>query len=152
VGRKAKEYLCPPEKPIGDAFLIDVFLPIVTVSEANGYKKPCIRKGRLCYRTEHWTDKHKRHKRQKYAVKLMLNPLKCSISLPCTIILTRHAPRKLDKFDNLPMSLKWVLDAICEIITGDNRPGRADSHEGISVVYEQVNSKDYGVRIQISCE
>jgi hypothetical protein len=47
------------------------------------------------------------------------------------------------------MSLKYILDAVCEIITGDFVPGRADSHEGLDVSYDQVISSEYAVKILI---
>ena len=80
---------------------------------------------------------------------LILRPNAKHIAMPCHVTLTRYAPRKLDRFDNLPMSMKYILDAVCEVITGDYIPGRADSHEGLTVAYEQVISKDYGVKIRI---
>jgi len=130
---------------------LEITMPIVTVSEANGgVKISHIRNGKKCYKSEHWTDKHRRHKLQKGSVALWLRPHRQHVSLPCTIKLTRYAPDKLDRFDNLPMSLKWVLDAVCEVITNDYRPGRADAHEGIvDVQYQQEISNAYGVKIRI---
>jgi hypothetical protein len=109
-------------------------LPIRTVSEAN------------CF--EHWTKKHKRHKEQKRAVSLALNPHKAEIKLPCHIKITRVAPRKLDKWDNLPMSVKYILDTCCAIATGDFRPGRADDDERITVSYEQETNSEYFVILE----
>lgn len=134
---------------VGDDW-VEFTMPIVTVSEANGgVKKSYKRNGKTCYKSEHWTDKHTRHRRQKGSVALMLRPIRSNLRMPCHITLTRYAPRKLDKFDNLPMSLKYILDSICEIITDDYTPGRADSHEGLSVTYEQVTSKEYAVKVKI---
>lgn len=134
----------------GDGW-IEITMPIITVSEANGgLKTPYKRNGKTCYKAEHWTDKHRRHKLQKGSVALLLRPHRSSIKMPCNIILTRYAPDKLDRFDNLPMSLKWILDSVCEIITGDTRPGHADSHEGIvDVKYLQIQSSQYGVKVRI---
>jgi hypothetical protein len=130
--------------------LIELMIPIVTVSEANGGVKKCYKwRGKTRYKSEHWTDKHSRHKKQKGAVFLMLKPYKSKISLPCHITLTRFAPNKLDRFDNLPMSLKWILDACCAVITGDYRPGRADDNELIDVSYKQVINQSYSVQIRI---
>lgn len=127
-----------------------MMMPIVTVSEANGgAKKAYKRNGQTCYKPEHWSDKSRRHKLQKGSVALLLRPHRDGLSLPCKITLTRFAPRKLDKFDNLPMSMKYILDSICEIITNDYVPGRADSHEGLDVVYDQVISSHYGVKVRI---
>lgn len=125
--------------------------PIFTASEANGGVKLVYkRNGKTCYKSEHWTDKDRRHKLQKGTVALMLRPQRKYLPFPCQITLTRYAPDKLDRFDNLPMSLKWVLDAVCAEITGDYRPGRADDNEGIlNVHYKQEISQDYGVKVRI---
>lgn len=136
---------------------VKISLPIVTVSEANGGAKRRVKRIKNKVTTkvtkgEHWTDKSARHKRQKGAVALLLKPLRSHLKLPCHITLTRYAPSKLDRFDNLPMSMKWILDSCCEIITGDYRPGRADDTDEIDVTYRQVLSKEYGVTILIEME
>jgi len=112
---------------------VEIMLPVKTVSELN------------C--SEHWTKKHKRHKIQQRSVAMILKPIKDSITIPCNIHLIRYAPRKLDKHDNLPASMKYILDACCAIITGDFRPGRADDDERISFSYDQITYPYYGVRI-----
>jgi hypothetical protein len=111
-------------------------LPIRTVSEAN------------CF--EHWTKSHARHKAQKQMVSIFLGPLKDKIKLPCKIMLTRFAPDELDTFENLPMSFKYIVDAVCAVITGDYRPGRADGDKRISLACNQIKNKDYGIRIEIN--
>jgi hypothetical protein len=129
---------------------IDIFVPIVTVSEANGgAKKAYKRNGKTCYKAEHWTERYRRHRLQKGTVALMLNPHRGMFSMPCHITLTRFGPRKLDQFDNLPMSLKYILDSVCEVITGDYVAGRADSHEGLKVEYQQFVCSQYAVSIKI---
>lgn len=112
---------------------VELTLPIRTVSEAN------------CF--EHWTKKQKRHRIQQKTVALVLNPLKCQIKLPCHIRLIRYATKKLDKYDNLPMSFKYIVDACCAIIKNDFRPGRADDDERFTISYDQVKSKNYGIKI-----
>lgn len=111
-------------------------IPLRTKSEAN------------CF--EHWRLKHKRHKAQQSAVALALKPVRSKIQLPCKILLTRIAPNKLDKHDNLPMSFKYIVDACCAIITGNFTSGKADSDERISIAYDQIDSKSYGIRIEVS--
>jgi len=111
-------------------------LPLRTKSEAN------------CF--EPWQVKHGRHRDQQRVVALGLNPLRDKISLPCKIMLTRFAPDELDAFDNLPMSFKYIVDAVCAIITGEHRAGKADSDKRISIACDQVKSKEYGVRIEIT--
>lgn len=129
---------------------VELFLPILTVSESNGGMKKAVKKnGKTVYQNEHWSEKAKRHKSQKRHVHAILSQYREQLALPCMIILTRFAPNKLDKHDNLPYSLKWILDAICEVITGDYRPGRADASDEIEVKYQQVSSKEYAVKIEI---
>lgn len=110
-------------------------LPLRTISEANNF--------------EHWTKSHKRHKIQQKTVALALNPIKCEVRLPCHIKLVRYAQKKLDKHDNLPMSFKYIVDACCAIITGEKRAGKADDNEQISISYDQVQSKEYYVKIYL---
>lgn len=129
---------------------VEITIPLVTVSEANGGKKKKLRRaGKTVYRSESWVDAYKRHKKQKGIVHLMLKPLRSALKLPCHITLTRYAPDKLDRFDNLPMAFKWILDACCEIITGDYRPGRADDTDLIDVSYKQELNSEYGIKIHI---
>lgn len=113
-------------------------LPIKTVSEANLSR-------------EHWTKKHKRHKMQKEAIKLACSNRITPDLLPCTIKLTRIAPRFLDKHDNLPMSQKYVLDAICELLVINKAIGQADNDERIQVIYEQIKGipHEYAIEIEI---
>jgi hypothetical protein len=111
-------------------------LPIRTVSEANNF--------------ETWQVKHKRHKAQQKLVALALKPLKMHVRLPCKVLFTRYAPRTLDAFENLPMSFKYIADAVCAVLTGDYRPGRADGDTRITLACDQVKSSAYGVKIEIT--
>ena len=111
-------------------------LPLQTKSEAN------------CF--EPWQVKHGRHKDQQRVVAIGLTPLRDHVSLPCKIMLTRFAPDALDVFDNLPMSFKYIVDAVCAIITGEYRAGKADSDKRITIACDQVKSAAYGVRIEIT--
>lgn len=131
---------------------VEITILTKTVSESNGGEKKATKvNGKIKYKTEHWSEKNYRHKKQKGQVHLILGPLRSLIKLPCVITMTRHAPRRLGKFDNLPMAFKWILDAVCEVITGEYRPGKADDdiEDEIDVVYRQVISKKYAVIIQI---
>ncbi len=119
-----------------EGVLLDI--PIRTKSEAN------------CF--EPWRIKHGRHKEQQRIVAIYLKPLRDKIILPCKIRLTRFAPDELDTFDNLPMSFKYIVDAICAIITGEYRAGKADSDKRISISCDQMKSKAYGIRIEITNE
>lgn len=134
-GKNSTEAKLSPKSEILPGKVI-LTLPIPTVSEANNF--------------DHFRVKHKRHVLQKKTVALFLNPVKTKVSLPCNIKITRLAPKKVDKWDNLPMSLKWILDACCAIVTGDFRPGRADDDERITVTYDQEVRSYYGVIIEIT--
>lgn len=48
------------------------------------------------------------------------------------------------------MSMKYILDACCAIITGNFKAGRADDDDRISISYDQVNSSQYAVKIEIT--
>lgn len=115
---------------------VSVDIPLRTKSEAN------------C--AEHWTVRHKRHKRQQTLVAIALKPVLPQIHLPCKLTLTRLAPHKLDKHDNLPMSFKYIVDAICAVITGNFVAGQADGDERIDIAYDQIASKEYGIKITFS--
>jgi len=133
-----------------DENTFEFILPLRTVSEANGGRKRTLKFGtKKIQKSEHWSDAYKRHKTQKGSIRWCLNPYKHLLKLPCLITLTRFAPDKLDKFDNLPMSFKWILDATCEVITQDFRPGRADSSEEIDVIYKQEICDTYAIKIRI---
>jgi hypothetical protein len=135
---KIKKRITPKIKPKSEFYEGKVILdlPLQTVSEAN------------CF--EHWTKKHERHKAQQRMVALALKPLRDNIKLPCKVMLIRFAPDDLDAFENLPMSFKYIVDAVCSILTGDYRPGRADSDKRISLACDQVQSKEYGIKIEIT--
>lgn len=111
-------------------------LPLRTKSEAN------------CF--EPWPVRHRRHVEQKRLVGTFLNPHRGLFRLPCRVALTRFAPHELDAFDNLPASFKYIVDAICAIITGNYVAGRADGDKRIKISCDQVKSLEYGVRIEIS--
>lgn len=115
---------------------VAIDLPIRTKSEANSF--------------EPWRVKYGRHKEQQRIVSLALKPHSDRIKLPCRIMLTRFAPDFLDVFDNLPMSFKYIVDAVCAIITGNYVAGRADSDKRISIACDQVKSDAYGIRIEVT--
>lgn len=107
---------------------ITVFqIPIRTVSESNS--------------TEHWVKKANRHKIQKWMVVKVFRDNKFAFKLPVEITLIRIAPRTLDKEDNLPMSLKWVKDAIADQLIPGKAPGRADDSKEITWKYDQKKGR-----------
>jgi hypothetical protein len=93
-----------------------------------------------------------RHRIQKGKVKAKFVKEKPNIRLPCKVTLTRIAPRSLDAHDNLPMSMKWIVDAIADCIIPGLKPGRADDNKEISWEYKQEKGKphEYGLKIEIS--
>ncbi len=123
-------------------------LPIKTVSEANV--------------KEHWTYSSKRHRFQQQLIKGAFRRAGCVIVLPCVIRMVRLSSRKLDVSDNLPMAFKWIKDQIADCILpkevrtyidkkGKLRAlkGRTDDHEGLKWEYDQEQSKECRVRIEI---
>jgi hypothetical protein len=117
-------------------------LPIHTVSEANNF--------------DPWKKKHLRHKAQHKAIWEAFYPYRPFIKLPCTIKMTRVAPKSLDVFENLPMSMKYIVDAVCTELTGERRAGLADSDERITMISPasqtvwKENRESYGVIIEIN--
>lgn len=109
--------------------------PLETTSEANS--------------REHWHKKAVRHTKQKDIVKLCLRSKIKQITLPCHIKLTRIAPRSLDAHDNLPMSMKFILDATCELLLPNLPAGKADADPRLSFSYAQEKGKILKVRIEI---
>ena len=99
---------------------------------------------------EPWQKRHARHKEQKRSVIFAMIPYRQIITLPCTIKCIRYAKKEIDKHDNLPMSFKNLVDCVSAEITGDHRPGLADSNKGFTFQYDQVKSKKYYVKIEIS--
>ena len=77
-------------------------------------------------------------------------PYRQIITMPCTIKCIRYAKKEIDKHDNLPMSFKNLVDCVAAEITDDRRPGLADSNKGFTFLYDQVKSKKYYVKIEIS--
>ena len=126
-----------------------MILPIVTLSEANGIlsKTRFYKNGKP--KPEHWTEKHDRHKKQKRAIFYALSPLINHVQLPCLITLKRYGPKFLDKHDNLPISFKWILDQVCDMLIPGKKPGEADNDERIEIKYDQEKSKEYKVQIKI---
>ena len=97
-----------------------------------------------------WRKRHDREKGQKREVMFALITCKCIIKMPCVLKFTRYGPKLLDAHDNLPMSLKKIVDQTAAEITGEHRPGLADSNKGFTFLYDQVKSKKYYVKIEIS--
>jgi hypothetical protein len=93
---------------------------------------------------EFWRKRHSRAKRQL----LMTQEALCAVWLPCTVTLTRIAPRELDTGDNLPSALKHCRDGIADWLGIDDRDPR------VTWVYGQRRgaAKYYGVEILIEAQ
>ncbi len=115
-------------------------ITINTVSEAN------------C--SEHWRSKSERHRRQKWVIKQwgLQNNITGTIPLPCTIKLTRLAPKQLDEDDNLRMSVKYIKDYIADQLIPGLAAGRADGDKRITWAYSQEKHPILKLRIEISLE
>lgn len=128
--------------------IVEIHIPkLKIISEANAsasFVKPYVT----------WGIKKKRKEDQKKAIHLhfMINhrDIPKPFPLPCHVILTRIAPRYLDKYDNLPMAFKYCVDIIADLIKPGYAPGRADATD-ISFVFNQEKGavREYGVKIVI---
>jgi len=98
---------------------------------------------------EHWTKKHKRKKAQKTAIKYMIFNTK--ISPPCTVTLTRIAPRSLDDHDNLRTALKLAVDTVADQLIPGLKAGRADGSKEISWIFKQERGavREYALKIEL---
>lgn len=109
-------------------------IPIRTRSEANI--------------SEHWSKTKKIKDMQKGWVWIYLTNNKPKIDFPCHIKLIRVGKRILDP-DNLPVSMKYIQDAVADIIIPGLKPGRADGDPRLSWEYAQEIGKFYGVKIEL---
>lgn len=128
--------------------MIDDFLPIVTVSEANT--------------SEHWSRSRKRHKTQQAILRLWFRSLsKGAIpALPVEVTFTRIASRELDS-DNLQIAFKWLRDELSLLLIAPDYnktalaasgkryklKGRQDSDKRIKWLYAQEKGQIKGIRI-----
>ncbi len=105
-------------------------IPVRTVSEANG--------------REHWAKKARRAKSQRDALRLAASSMMNKPPLPCTIRLTRIAPRALDT-DNLATSFKACRDGLADWLGIDDRD------PCVAWVYAQEKGlpREYAVRAEL---
>jgi len=107
--------------------MIELTIPIKTISEANG--------------REHWSSKARRAKAQREAARWTLATAK-KPELPATVTLVRLAPGKLDD-DNLAGAFKAIRDGVADAIGVD------DGDPRYTWRYAQEKAKTYSVRIKI---
>lgn len=98
---------------------------------------------------EHWRRKWHREKQQQKIVRLMLNPIRHAVVLPCTVTFVKQGPRILDD-DNFLASLKHIRDEVADWLIPGQRKGIADSDPRITWQYRQEKSKTYALLIEIT--
>lgn len=128
-----------PRRPAGLG-RIDIVLPIKTVSEANG-RFMTARGARA---------KWARTARQRAEVRNLLNA-RIGIGppeLPVEIKLTRIAPRRLDRLENLGGALKAVKDGVADYLGCRNDEGPEISW--LPHGQEKGRVREYAVRIQMA--
>ena len=111
--------------------MIEVEIPIKTVSEAN--------------MREHWGVKHGRQILQSNAVAYGLFPYRTEIAefkLPLAISFTRIGKRELDS-DNLQSAFKKIRDKVAAILSVN------DGDKQIKWDYQQEKGSRYAIRIKV---
>ena len=100
-------------------------------------------------KVEHWTKKHKRKKAIQAAIYYFAKRI--AIRPPCTVILTRIAPRRLDDEDNLRSALKMPKDVVADILHPGLAPGRADGLGDIEWKFDQIKGdvRQYALSIRL---
>ena len=110
-----------------------------------------IRTVSLYNQREHWAARYRRTKEEREAVHATwleeMTVWRWHVPIPCTVTLTRIAPRELDD-DNLRGALKSVRDEIALLMGLDDRDPR------VFWRYEQERASkgDYSVRVEIDGE
>lgn len=95
---------------------------------------------------EHWTARARRASIHKGTTYYALREAGAPHSLPCTVKLTRIAPRSLDSHDNLRSGCKAAVDGVALWLTVD------DADERITGKYAQRKGgpKQYSLEVEIS--
>lgn len=88
---------------------------------------------------EHWAAKAKRTRAQRRLVAMVLRSHlrshRLTILLPCTVKVTRVAPRPLDSHDNLRASCKAAVDGVSDVL------GVNDNDPAVTWIYDQARGK-----------
>jgi hypothetical protein len=86
----------------------------------------------------HWTKASRvRKEKRRFALALIEQELTNSLfHLPCTVIITRVSPRKMDDDNNIG-ACKHIRDLMGNLIIPGLKPGRADGSEFITWKYVQ---------------
>ncbi len=109
-----------------------ITLPFITVNPLN--------------RHEHWTARSKRHGRHRAGTFYALKAEKAPHTLPCTVTITRVAPRALDRHDGLPASMKPIVDGIADwLLINDNDPR-------LTILYAQRKGEPKECAVEVEIE
>lgn len=121
----------PPDL-VDAAYCLSVTVPVATRSESNQRK---------------WQSRCRRTKEARNAwTATVLRFRLVPPPLPVVVRLTRLGGRSLDKWDNLPVSLKACLDVVCAWLGVD------DADPRIRVEYDQEAGPKLGVRVELRPE
>lgn len=110
---------------------VSIVVPVRTVSEANAH--------------QHWRHRNRRARGQRMVTAALLRHAGPLPPLPVVVTLTRIAPRSLDRADNLPGSMKHVLDGVADVYGVDDR---SDLYQW-RYAQERGKQKEVGVRVDI---
>jgi hypothetical protein len=113
--------------------MMKVTIPVRTVNPLN--------------RREHWSSRAKRAREARAETFYSLKANKAPYTLPCTITVTRIAPRKLDAHDGLPAALKGVVDGVADYLMV-----KSDADQRLSWKYAQRAGEphEYAVEVEIT--
>ena len=97
--------------------------------------------------SEHWTVSARRRSEHRAACWYALKAAKAPHVLPCTVTLTRIAPRQLDAHDNLRSSAKGCVDGIADWL---DLKTDADSRVTWRYAQRRGEPKTYALEIEIT--
>ena len=94
---------------------------------------------------EHWAARAKRTREHRQAAWYSLRAAKAPHAMPCTVTLTRIAPRALDG-DNLQAGVKGARDGVADWLQAD------DADPRITWLYAQAKGKpkEYALQVEIA--
>ena len=96
---------------------------------------------------EPWQQKARRNREQYTSVWYALKAAKFPYAVPCTVTLTRISPRPLDAHDNLPSSMKKIVDCIADWLDlNDNDPMVTWAY-----AQERGKPKEYALKVEVEC-
>lgn len=96
---------------------------------------------------EHWSARAKRAREHRTAVYYAMRAAKMPHAVPCTITLTRIAPRVLDS-DNLASGCKAARDGVADWLQIDD----GDKRVTWAYAQERGEPKEYALRVEVSAQ